>query len=94
MPSSTPPALLPEAAVILLTAPHPDHADRWIAKLRLGRAAPAALTLHALGVEAFDPSYGGRWNAGANRRTGGTSLHPEEYAALVAARLEAVLGGG
>ena len=94
MPSSTPPALLPEATVILLTAPHPDHAHRWIAKLRLGRAAPAALTLHALGVEAFDPNYGGRWNAGANRRAGGTTLSPDAYAKQVAARLEAALGRG
>jgi len=86
------PALLPAAAVILLAAPHPDHPGRWIAKLRLGRAASPALTLHALAIEAFDANYGGRWNAGANRRAGGTALEPEAYAEQVAARMAAVLG--
>jgi hypothetical protein len=36
-------------------------------------------SLHDLGIAEFDPSYGGRWNAGSNERRGGTTLSPDEY---------------
>jgi len=73
------PALLPDAVVILLAYPRPDAPGRWIMKIRLGAAAPPGLTLHALGVARLDPIFGGRWNAGSNRRSGGTHLSPAWY---------------
>ncbi|HEU5039991.1 MAG TPA: hypothetical protein VFT84_04160 [Gemmatimonadales bacterium] len=85
------PGLLPDARLVMLAIPGAE-AGTWKVKLRLGRAAPDGLTLPALGIEEFDPRYGGRWNAGSNRRGGGTTISPDRYAALVAERLERVLG--
>ena len=49
-------------------------------KVRLGAGAPQGMTLQGLGIETFDPAYGGRWNAGSNKRGGGTTLQPAQYA--------------
>lgn len=75
------PSLLPEAQVIAFATPHATDLARWVIKLRLGQAAPAGMTLHALGVRTLDPAFGGRWNAGGNKRDGGTTMAPEKYAA-------------
>lgn len=80
------PALLPDAAVIMLATRHSQRPDRWVMKLRLGAAAPLGLTLHSLGIHDWDPAYGGRWNAGSNKRGGGTAIDPADYAALIARR--------
>jgi hypothetical protein len=82
--------LLPDAWVILLAAPHPRHLRRREVKLRRGHAAPDGFSLHTLGVRRFDPAYGGRWNAGSNRRGGGTTLHPADYASLLRERVDAL----
>jgi hypothetical protein len=79
--------LLPDAMVIAQFKPHDADPARFEVKLRLGRAAPAGVTLHALGVSAFDPAYGGRWNAGSNRRGGGTAWSVDEYVERLAARV-------
>ena len=79
------PALLPKAVVILTAAPH--QPPRWVMKLRLGLAAPPGMTLQRLGIQEFDPAYGGRWNAGSNKRGGGTDMLPEVYARAVTERL-------
>ena len=71
------PALVREAAVILLMTKR--DSSHWDAKLRLGRGALEGLDLNCLGINEFDPNYGGRWNAGSNARNGGTSKHPEQY---------------
>lgn len=84
------PPLLPQAVVILVASPR-DEQGQWNMKLRLGLAAPEGLTLHALKLAEIDPHYGGRWNAGSNRRGGGTAMSPERYAELLAARLEPLL---
>jgi hypothetical protein len=84
------PALLPEARLVMLVVPCPEPGS-WKVKLRLGRAAPDGLSLAALRIEEFDPRYGGRWNAGSNRRGGGTAIPPDRYAALVSERLERAL---
>lgn len=81
------PALLPNACLILLAMPMPERSNRWEAKLRLGLAAPPGMTLHDLGISDFDPAFGGRWNAGSNRRAGGTSLPVESYAAMLCQRI-------
>lgn len=82
--------LLPDATVILLAAPNPDDPDRLDVKLRLGHAAPSGFSLQALDIHRFDPAYGGRWNAGSNRRAGGTHLSVQAYVRLLRERVEAV----
>ena len=85
------PALLPDAPLVMLAIPGAEPAGAWKVKLRLGRAAPDGLTLPMLGVDEFDPRFGGRWNAGSNRRGGGTEVAPEQYAGMVAERLDRAL---
>jgi len=86
--------LLPDAAVIMLANRLSGDPLRWQVKLRLGPAAPPGMSLFDLGIPEFDSNYGGRWNAGSNRRrdpvTGlrGTDLDPEDYASRLAERLE------
>ncbi len=73
------PALFPKAAVIMTTE-NGDSPDTWIARLRLGMAAPPSFTLFSLDLQAqLDPKIGGRWNAMANKRGGGTSLAINDY---------------
>jgi hypothetical protein len=83
--------LLPEAVVIAQFRPHDDDPSRLEVKLRLGRAAPAGCTLHALGISEFDPAYGGRWNAGSNRRAGGAAVSAVEYLRWLRTRVAASL---
>ena len=82
------PALIPEATVIMLASPHRDDPKRWTMKVRLGKAAPPALTLHSLRLRDWDPAFGGRWNAGSNKRGGGTATSPAEYAERLRQRLK------
>jgi hypothetical protein len=84
------PALLPDACVILVFLPTGVE-GRQEAKLRLGLAAPPGLALHDLGIGEFDPAFGGRWNAGANRRAGGTTLPIDAYVAALEQRLTRAL---
>ena len=84
------PGLLHQAAVVMLAIPGAEP-GRWKVKLRLGPAAPDGLSLPMLRLEEFDPRYGGRWNAGSNRRGGGTTVEPDTYAAAVAERLDRTL---
>lgn len=83
--------LLPDAVVIVLASPHHKHKERLEIKLRLGRVAPAGFSLHALGVHEFDTAYGGRWNAGASRRGGGTTLPLDAFVAALESRVNARL---
>jgi hypothetical protein len=73
------PALLPEARMIVTSSPHPDRPDRRQVRVRLGQAARSGETLHTLGIASFDRAYGGRWNAGSNRRGGGTTLSAVDW---------------
>lgn len=84
------PSLLPDACLILVSLPMGAGARREM-KLRLGVAAPPGLTLHSLRIEEFDPAFGGRWNAGSNRRSGGTALPVEAYVAALEERLARAL---
>lgn len=85
--------LLPDAQVVLCVHPHARHPGRWIARTRLGRGAPPGLSLQRLGIEEFDPAWGGRWNAGNNKRGGGTAIGPAEYARELQRRLEGWTAG-
>jgi hypothetical protein len=90
-------ALLPDACVILAAMPLRGQPDRWEVKVRLGLAAPAEMTLHDLRIGEWDPAFGGRWNAGANRRAGGTTIPIEAYAAELWRRIglrHPAAGGG
>ena len=71
------PSLVPDAALIMVT--RKNRAGRWIMKLRLGLAAAPGASLHRMGLHEFDPDFGGRWNAGSNRRAGGTTIDPSWY---------------
>jgi hypothetical protein len=86
------PALVPEAAVIMVACPNVADRARWTIKLRLGESAPRGVMLHSLGVTAWDPLFGGRWNAGSNGRGGGTDRAPGEYAERLRARLASFAG--
>jgi hypothetical protein len=82
------PALVPEAAVVMVACPNVADPTRWTIKLRLGERAPLGVTLQTLGItDGWDPSYGGRWNAGSNGRGGGTDIHPAIYAGKLRTRL-------
>ena len=81
------PALIPDATLIILALRHPSLPDRWVVKLRLGVAAPPGFTLHSLGIQQWNPGFGGRWNAGSNKRGGGTTVEPRDYANRLLAKL-------
>ncbi len=71
------PSLIPDAQVILTF--HKGNLNNLIARTRLGITAPKGLALNKIGISEFDPDWGGRWNAGSNRRSGGTELSVHEY---------------
>jgi hypothetical protein len=47
--------------------------------------------LNDLKLREWDTGYGGRWNAGSNKRGKGTNVPPDEYAKFVAEHLAAKL---
>ncbi len=75
------PALLPQAKVIVCVNQRGE--DRWTMKLRLGNSSEKTLQQ----LVDFDENYGGRWNAGSNKRGGGTTITPEAYCQLIDDRL-------
>ena len=82
------PALLPDAALILVAVPNP-HDDRYsYMKLRLGTRAESGFSINDLNVRLFDPAYGGRWNAGSNKRDGGTLMTVDRYVEALAQSLK------
>lgn len=81
------PALLPDAKVILVFNPLSADPTKLEVKARLGFSAPEGVHLNNLGIHEFDSAYGGRWNAGSNKRGGGTNLSPLEYVEEVLKRI-------
>lgn len=75
------PALLPEAWVILTYAKRREGC--FVARTRLGMEGFGKISLNHLGINGFDPEWGGRFNAGSDRRGEGTALTVEEYASLL-----------
>ena len=85
------PALFPDAKLILITKPSKKKEGNFEMKLRLGLAAPKGFTLNRINIAAVDPGFGGRWNAGANSRAGGSAVSPHQYAALLSEKLAQAL---
>jgi hypothetical protein len=81
-----------DAVVIMLAVPDTRVVGSWVIKLRRGPGAPPGFSLHDLKVTGWDERYGGRANAGSNKRGGGTSMSPEDYAERVRSRLRARFG--
>ncbi len=78
------PALLPDAAVVIVGSPMNKDSGKSVIKMRLGMKAPDGFMLNTLDL----PDFGGRWNAGNTKRHGGTAIPIEEYADLVREKLE------
>lgn len=74
--------MLPEATIIVTACPQTPSG--WVMKVRLGQQGLGDLSLNHLGIEKFDPQYGGRWNAGSNSRGDGTAVDPFTYATKLA----------
>ena len=85
--------LLEKAAVIMVVVPETSEPGRSVVKLRRGRAAPRGFSLHDLEIAEWDPNYGGRANAGSNKRGGGTTMEPHAYAERLRSRLRQKLNG-
>lgn len=72
------PGVLPEAHIIVMFVPKPGNDSLQIAKGRLGNSAPAGTDLRFL-LKNIDENFKGRWDAGSNARSGGTSIPMEKY---------------
>lgn len=83
--------LIPDAIVFVVSIPMKSQPGFFETKVRLGAAAPEGFTLRDLNMDEIDPNYGGRWNAGNNKRGGGTETTPQEYAERINRRIEEVL---
>jgi hypothetical protein len=70
--------LVPEAWLVAIAFPSPEHRGRIEFKVRLTAQAPAGMSLHRIGMDEVDPAFGSRWNAGSNKRRGCTDIPIEE----------------
>ena len=85
VPSEFLPQALPAAWVVVVGSRQQD--GLWESKVRLGASAPAGMTLFSLGVTEIEPRFGGRWNAGSTRRSGGSPQDPLDLARGIADRI-------
>jgi hypothetical protein len=83
------PALIPNAAVILLAIPMKNNSSKLEIKVRLGFKAQKGFYIQQQNL----PDFGGRWNAGSTKRSGGTLLSVEDYARIVKERLDKYAAG-
>lgn len=84
--------MIPDAMIIVTFSKHKDFPDRLEARVRLGEAGlERGVSLLELGIENIDPNWGGRWNAGSDKRGGGTDMSPDEYARKLNDRLQEYL---
>lgn len=79
------PALLPEASIIVIMGPEMAPGIKEV-KVRLGVNTPSGTDLRPI-MAKVDPHFGGRWNAGANKRQGGTTMSLDEYISKLAAAI-------
>jgi hypothetical protein len=80
------PALLPAAKAIVIGMPGKEN--RTNMKVRLTPASPTGINLGTIGLE---EGFGGRWNAGSNKRSGGTVMTTAAYAKHVSEKLNSRL---
>jgi hypothetical protein len=80
------PSLLPAARIIISASPMPD--GKWETKVRLGLAAKMNESLFSVPISRFEPAFGGRWNAGSTRRSGGSEIDPFVWAQQLAEELQ------
>jgi hypothetical protein len=58
----------PGARILVIGCPSDKMPSMTITRLRLGSAVESGASLHRLGISEFDPYFGGRFNAGSNKR--------------------------
>lgn len=58
----------PNAQVLVIGCPSEKYPDVTMTRMRLGAGVEDGVSLHRLGVVQFDPYFGGRFNAGSNKR--------------------------
>jgi hypothetical protein len=58
----------PDARVLVVECPSEKSPSVMITRLRLGACIESGLSLHRLGLTDIDPHFGGRFNAGSNKR--------------------------
>jgi len=73
------PAIFLKSSVIFMSRPDKKNSNINIMNVRLGRPLAGKADLRDIMKTANLP-FGGRWNAGANKRKGGTKLAPKEFA--------------
>lgn len=57
-----------DARVVVIGCCSEEFPSLRLTRIRLGPKAPDGMSLHTLGISALDPNYGGRFNAGSNKR--------------------------
>jgi hypothetical protein len=72
------PDLLPDAAVIISASPLDNGG--FETKVRLGKAARSGETLYSPKIQQWERHFGGRWNAGSTKRSGGSTIEPVSLA--------------
>lgn len=86
----------PNARVLVVGCPSGKNPALTFTRLRLGAGVEKGLSLHKLGVKELDPYFGGRFNAGSNKRgleaavakgQTPTVVSPEQYFQLLAEKL-------
>jgi hypothetical protein len=82
------PALFPQSYVVFAARPDSKNTGRYFMNVRLGKLSEGKFDLRDIMKTAGIP-FGGRWNAGANKRKGGTELSSKEFAEKIYAALEA-----
>jgi DNA-binding phage protein len=83
--------LLPTAKAIVIGLPLHEDRTKAEVKIRLGMAATPGTSLQRLNIPTFLPGFGCRWNAGSNRRGGGSPLTPADAARQTATHLSTLI---
>jgi hypothetical protein len=79
--------LLPLAEIILVARPMPNDTSRLGISVMRGNAAGRNVCINKIGLP---DEFGGRWNAGSNKRSGGTTRSPHEYIDIINAYIDAL----
>jgi len=75
----------PNAKIIMTVSPHLLYPQKMAISVMRGPKAPKALYINTLPLP---PEFGGRWNMGSNKRSGGTSLPIDFYIEIIQKELE------